>query len=115
VGYGREEGDTQTLGGRTADELSANITKLNQDLNPVATTIGRTSLVGCNRQIQFGLELGGCDWLNWVWFFGILLLACWFVLGLGYPSFVEGCFCGGWFRLGVQLFFNHQDFLIAVF
>jgi hypothetical protein len=22
--------------------------KLNQDLNPVATTIGRTSLVGCN-------------------------------------------------------------------
>jgi hypothetical protein len=46
VGYGREEGDTQTLGGRTADELSANIAKLNQDLNPVATTIGRTSLVG---------------------------------------------------------------------
>jgi hypothetical protein len=31
VGYGREEGDTQTLGGRTADELSANIAKLNQD------------------------------------------------------------------------------------
>jgi hypothetical protein len=30
VGYGREEGDTQTLGGRTADELSANITKLNR-------------------------------------------------------------------------------------
>jgi hypothetical protein len=29
-------------------KLSANITKLNQDLNPVATTIGRTSLVGCN-------------------------------------------------------------------
>ncbi|CAB9543519.1 hypothetical protein BROOK1789C_1001, partial [Bathymodiolus brooksi thiotrophic gill symbiont] len=48
VGYGREEGDTQTLGGRTADELSANITKLNQGLNPVTTTIGRTSLVGCN-------------------------------------------------------------------
>jgi hypothetical protein len=45
VGYGREEGDIQTLGGRTAKELSANITKLNQDLNPVTTTIGRTSLL----------------------------------------------------------------------
>jgi hypothetical protein len=52
VGYGREEGDSQTLVGRTADELRANMTKLNQDLNPVATTVGCTSLVRCNLEVD---------------------------------------------------------------
>ncbi|VVM18261.1 hypothetical protein BSPWISOXPB_240 [uncultured Gammaproteobacteria bacterium] len=48
VGYGRktqEGGDT--LGGRSATELSANITKLNQALTDDAT-IRHISLVGCN-------------------------------------------------------------------
>jgi hypothetical protein len=49
VGYGREEGDTQTMGGRTADELSANITKLNQALTGNAD-IQRISIVGCNME-----------------------------------------------------------------
>jgi hypothetical protein len=48
VGYGRktqEGGDT--LGGRSATELSTNITKLNQALTNDAT-IRHISLVGCN-------------------------------------------------------------------
>ncbi|VVM24901.1 hypothetical protein BSPWISOXPB_459 [uncultured Gammaproteobacteria bacterium] len=38
VGYGREAEDgTQTLGGRSVDELSANITTISQELNTDAT------------------------------------------------------------------------------
>ncbi|WP_139699493.1 C80 family cysteine peptidase, partial [bacterium endosymbiont of Bathymodiolus sp. 5 South] len=49
VGYGREAEDgTQTLGGRSVDELSANITTISQELNTDATTIKHVSLVGCN-------------------------------------------------------------------
>jgi hypothetical protein len=51
VGYGRktqEGGDT--LGGRSATELSANITKLNQALTGDAD-IRRISLVGCNTMV----------------------------------------------------------------
>jgi uncharacterized protein (TIGR02145 family) len=40
VGYGREAEDgSQTLGGRSVDELSANITTISQELNTDATTI----------------------------------------------------------------------------
>ncbi|VVH65268.1 hypothetical protein BSPLISOX_2435, partial [uncultured Gammaproteobacteria bacterium] len=48
VGYGRktQEGD-DTLGGRSATELSANITRFNQALTDDAT-IRHISLVGCN-------------------------------------------------------------------
>ncbi|CAB5499794.1 C80 family cysteine peptidase, partial [Bathymodiolus thermophilus thioautotrophic gill symbiont] len=48
VGYGREKNGVQTLGGRNESELSDNILTLKRDLNPTNTTIGRTSLVGCN-------------------------------------------------------------------
>ncbi|OJA03647.1 C80 family cysteine peptidase, partial [Bathymodiolus thermophilus thioautotrophic gill symbiont] len=48
VGYGREKNGVQTLGGRNESELSDNILTLKRDLNPANTTIGRTSLVGCN-------------------------------------------------------------------
>jgi hypothetical protein len=52
-----------TLGGRSATELSANITKLNQALTGDA-------------DIRRGLGLGGRGWLVGAWFFGILLLVC---------------------------------------
>ncbi|SSC11123.1 hypothetical protein BPUTEOSOX_950, partial [thiotrophic endosymbiont of Bathymodiolus puteoserpentis (Logatchev)] len=49
VGYGREAEDgTQTLGGRSADALSTNITTITQTLNTDAVTIKHVSLVGCN-------------------------------------------------------------------
>ncbi|MBA5249078.1 MAG: hypothetical protein FE834_06035, partial [Gammaproteobacteria bacterium] len=48
VGYGREKDGTHTLGGRTPDELSQNLIKLNQDLNPNNATIKHLSVVGCN-------------------------------------------------------------------
>ncbi|WP_202784281.1 C80 family cysteine peptidase, partial [Bathymodiolus thermophilus thioautotrophic gill symbiont] len=49
VGYGREAEDgTQTLGGRSVNELSTNITTINQALNTDAATIKHVSLVGCN-------------------------------------------------------------------
>jgi hypothetical protein len=35
-------------GGRSVDELSANITTISQELNTDATTIKHVSLVGCN-------------------------------------------------------------------
>jgi hypothetical protein len=45
VGYGREAEDgSQTLGGRSIDELSANITTISQELNTDATTIKHVSL-----------------------------------------------------------------------
>jgi hypothetical protein len=45
VGYGREAEDgSQTLGGRSVDELSANITTISQELNTDATTIKHVSL-----------------------------------------------------------------------
>jgi hypothetical protein len=48
VGYGRKTQEwDDTLGGRNATELSANITKLNQALTDDAT-IKHISLVGCN-------------------------------------------------------------------
>ncbi|CAB5494980.1 C80 family cysteine peptidase, partial [Bathymodiolus thermophilus thioautotrophic gill symbiont] len=49
VGYGREKDGTQTMGGRTADELSANITELNRSLAGNAD-IQRISIVGCNME-----------------------------------------------------------------
>ncbi|WP_237731948.1 C80 family cysteine peptidase, partial [Bathymodiolus thermophilus thioautotrophic gill symbiont] len=49
VGYGREKDGTQTMGGRTADELSANITELNRALAGNAD-IQRISIVGCNME-----------------------------------------------------------------
>jgi hypothetical protein len=49
VGYGREAEDgTQTLGGRSVDALSTNITTITQALNTDAVTIKHVSLVGCN-------------------------------------------------------------------
>ncbi|CAB5493969.1 hypothetical protein THERMOS_25, partial [Bathymodiolus thermophilus thioautotrophic gill symbiont] len=49
VGYGREKDGAQTMGGRTADELSANITELNRALAGNAD-IQRISIVGCNME-----------------------------------------------------------------
>jgi hypothetical protein len=45
VGYGREAEDgTQTLGGRSVDALSTNITTITQALNTDAVTIKHVSL-----------------------------------------------------------------------
>ncbi|MBA5248085.1 MAG: hypothetical protein FE834_00920, partial [Gammaproteobacteria bacterium] len=48
VGYGREKDSAHTLGGRTPDELSNNLIKLNQDLNQDNAKIKHLSVVGCN-------------------------------------------------------------------